>query len=189
MIKNTEPEIVGEPIIKSNHQKSTSNGNGCYITSRYRKPYFIEGFEIAGKTGTAEISNTEGPGYPSGLGQYIYSFVGVAPKSDPKLVVYVAVDRPKLEHMSLDQLQYQNIYNNYEHSLQYLEISPNSVSTESRFVDEGTRLENNFVGKNVEQMKSALDAVGLETVVLGSGNKVESHPPIGGTMLTFLVKK
>lgn len=184
VIENTEPKLVGEPISSQTANKvldlmetvvTSPAGTG--------KPYFIEGFEIAGKTGTAEISNTEGPGYLSGYGQYIYSFIGVAPKSDPKLVVYVAVDRPKLEPHESGSAPVSKIFTTImKHSLQYLEISPNSVSTESSIIDEGILIEN-YIGKNVEQMKSALNDVGLETVVLGSGSKVESHLPIGGTRL------
>ncbi len=39
------------------------------------KPYYIEGFDVAGKTGTAQIRNPDGPGYIRGHGENIFSFL------------------------------------------------------------------------------------------------------------------
>ncbi len=51
---------------------------------------FIEGYHIAGKTGTAE--KVVGGKY--GEGKYISSFVGMAPANDPKVTVMITVDEP-----------------------------------------------------------------------------------------------
>ena len=59
------------------------------------KPYKIEGFDVAGKTGTAQIAGTGG--YLKGTSNYVFSFMGMAPKNDPKLVIYVAVQQPQLK--------------------------------------------------------------------------------------------
>lgn len=53
----------------------------------------IEGYRIAGKTGTAEKLNESGTGYESG--SYIASFVGFAPVDNPKYAVIVVLDSPK----------------------------------------------------------------------------------------------
>lgn len=53
----------------------------------------IEGYHIAGKTGTAEKLNESGTGYESG--SYIASFVGFAPVDNPKYAVIVVLDSPK----------------------------------------------------------------------------------------------
>ncbi len=53
----------------------------------------VDGFIVAGKTGTAQKVNPNGRGYlPNG---YISSFAGFIPAADPKYVIYVAVDHPK----------------------------------------------------------------------------------------------
>lgn len=51
----------------------------------------IEGYELGGKTGTAE--KAENGGYSED--KFIASFVGFAPAHDPKLLVAVMVDEPK----------------------------------------------------------------------------------------------
>lgn len=49
----------------------------------------ISGYEVGGKTGTAQKPLTDGRGYSD---QFIGSFVGMAPLDDPELVVAVMVD-------------------------------------------------------------------------------------------------
>jgi cell division protein FtsI (penicillin-binding protein 3) len=53
----------------------------------------IEGFQVAGKTGTAQKVNPTGRGYLKN--GYISSFAGFLPANDPRFVIYVAVDYPK----------------------------------------------------------------------------------------------
>lgn len=53
----------------------------------------VDGFMVAGKTGTAQKVNPNGRGYLNGV--YISSFGGFIPANDPKFVIYIAVDSPK----------------------------------------------------------------------------------------------
>ncbi|MGZ3796793.1 MAG: penicillin-binding transpeptidase domain-containing protein, partial [Pseudobdellovibrionaceae bacterium] len=53
----------------------------------------VNGFIVAGKTGTAQKVNPAGGGYLKGA--YISSFAGFIPANDPKFVIYIAVDRPR----------------------------------------------------------------------------------------------
>lgn len=48
------------------------------------------GYQIGGKTGTAEM-------YPRNTGNYVVSFIGYAPADDPQVVIYVVIDRPNVE--------------------------------------------------------------------------------------------
>lgn len=63
-------------------EKVISEGGG--------KKAFIEGYHIAGKTGTAQKA---GPGgYQQG--KYVASFSGMAPANDPRVTVFVSIDEP-----------------------------------------------------------------------------------------------
>ena len=57
----------------------------------------IDGYRMAGKTGTAQISNGKG-GYKTNL--YFTSLVGYAPADDPEYVVLTVFDEPKKQRMS-----------------------------------------------------------------------------------------
>jgi cell division protein FtsI (penicillin-binding protein 3) len=56
----------------------------------------IPGYEVAGKTGTARIPIPGGGGYYEG--QYIASFIGFLPASDPQVVIAAILDRPVTEY-------------------------------------------------------------------------------------------
>jgi len=52
----------------------------------------VEGYTIAGKTGTAQIADTNKGGYLED--QFYASFLGFVPVPNPKIVVLVTIDRP-----------------------------------------------------------------------------------------------
>jgi cell division protein FtsI (penicillin-binding protein 3) len=58
----------------------------------------IDGYRMAGKTGTAQIVNDAGTAYKKNL--YFTSLVGYAPAEDPQYVVLTVFDEPKKERMS-----------------------------------------------------------------------------------------
>ncbi|MFW6139432.1 MAG: peptidoglycan D,D-transpeptidase FtsI family protein [Spirochaetota bacterium] len=55
----------------------------------------IEGYSLAGKTGTAQIADLVDGGYLEN--QFYASFLGFVPASDPRMVVLVTLDQPKGE--------------------------------------------------------------------------------------------
>jgi cell division protein FtsI/penicillin-binding protein 2 len=79
----------------------------------------IPGYEVAGKTGTAEIPLPDGSGYAKGV--YVASFVGMAPADDPRLVVLVAVDGTAMFGGEAAAPAVQKIM---RFALQHLEIAP-----------------------------------------------------------------
>lgn len=53
----------------------------------------VPGFQVGGKTGTAQKANPKGRGYMPG--SYVSSFIGFIPVHEPKYVIYIVVDNPK----------------------------------------------------------------------------------------------
>lgn len=56
----------------------------------------LTGFEVAGKTGTAQKPDLENGGYRSGA--YVSSFFGFVPAEDPALTIIVTLDEPQKGH-------------------------------------------------------------------------------------------
>jgi cell division protein FtsI (penicillin-binding protein 3) len=55
----------------------------------------IDGYEVAGKTSTAQKANPEGGYFED---QYYASFIGAVPADSPKLVILISVDNPEGGH-------------------------------------------------------------------------------------------
>ncbi|PGY10872.1 penicillin-binding protein [Bacillus sp. AFS031507] len=175
-IKSTTPEVVSTPISKET-AKQVRDILETVVTSpkgtggRYK----IDGYSVAGKTGTANIPGPNG-GYLQGADNYMFSFLGMAPKDDPKLIVYVAVQQPDLDGTGLGALPVSAIFNPVmKNSLQYLNIQP-SKSQKAQL----NKL-SDFIGKSVEATEKELKAKDIETVVIGKGTKVVRQLPESGT--------
>ena len=86
----------------------------------------IPGYQVAGKTGTAQ---KPGPGGYT-TGKYVASFVGMVPASKPRLVVLVAVDEPHgaIWGGYVAAPAFQEIA---QFDLQYLEVPPDGPITKS----------------------------------------------------------
>ena len=54
--------------------------------------YYLEGYNLIGKTGTAQIY--ENGGYLQGANDYIVSIALMYPKDDPEIIIYAAAKKP-----------------------------------------------------------------------------------------------
>ena len=89
VVKEVKPKLVRETVSESTSNfikdalfRTVSEGTG--------KAAAVEGYEIAGKTGTAEK-------IPRSAKNYLLSFCGFAPAYDPQVLVYVTIDTPHVE--------------------------------------------------------------------------------------------
>jgi cell division protein FtsI (penicillin-binding protein 3) len=91
-----------------------AEGTGTYAA--------IPGYEVAGKTGTAQKPDSHG-GYATG--RYVASFVGIVPASRPRFVILVMVDEPQNAIWGgvVAAPAFQQIA---RFDLQYLEVPPDS---------------------------------------------------------------
>lgn len=76
----------------------------------------VKGYDIGGKTGTAQK-------LPRGEGNYLVSFIGYAPVDDPELLVYVVVDEPNVADQAHSVFAQQIAHNIFSQVLPYLNIS------------------------------------------------------------------
>ena len=74
--------------------RKVSEKRFVYISEGSGKQAYIEGYKVAGKTGTAQK-------YQNGIiaqGKYVASFVGFFPSDNPKYLALVIVDEPEGQH-------------------------------------------------------------------------------------------
>jgi len=89
----------------------------------------VEGYVVAGKTGTAQKVSEDSRGYVEG--SYVSSFVGMVPAEDPELVILVVVDDPTTEYYGsvVAAPAFSKIA---DFALKHLEIAPFSASETDR---------------------------------------------------------
>lgn len=85
-VQNIEPRVLKQTVSASTSEKILEYCNAV-VTEGTGKTARPAGYAIGGKTGTAET-------LPRGNKEYVVSFMGYAPADDPKIAIYVVVDRP-----------------------------------------------------------------------------------------------
>jgi cell division protein FtsI/penicillin-binding protein 2 len=90
-------EEVAPEEIRSVVSEGTARAMGAMlrnvVVNGHGKRADVPGYEVVGKTGTAQVAKRGEKGYEEGMN--IGSFVGYAPLSDPKFAVLVKIDNPK----------------------------------------------------------------------------------------------
>lgn len=139
--------------------------------------YKIDGFNIIGKTGTAQIY--ENGRYLTGYNDYIYSFSGMFPKDNPEIIIYAAVKRPSsgrgtslstaTKSIIKNIAKYKNIYNEQKHETSIVKYQLPS-----------------YINKNVDEVKKELLDKQIKPIILGNGNRIiKQYPAQNSEILTY----
>ena len=123
-------EFIKDALLKTvgEYQSDGSllQGSGSYA--------YIEGYTIAGKTGTAEKR-------PLTDGKCTVSFLSCAPAENPEVVVYVVIDEPQTADQGVSSLATIMSRKIYEELLPYLQIFSDSASDTDETETETTQSE------------------------------------------------
>ncbi len=135
--------------------------------------YYIENFDIIGKTGTAQIY--ENGRYLTGTTDYISSISMMYPKDNPRIIIYAATKKPShnqnyalsdsIQELTKNIAKYYNMFNEED-----------SISNKIIKADY-------YLGKNTTDIVNELNGKGISTVVIGSGDKIVKQYPNKGTIL------
>ena len=152
------------------------------------KGAYIDGYRVGGKTGTAQ--KAKDGAYISG--EYILSFVGIAPMDDPQLVVYVAIDNPK------NTVQYGGVVaapiarSILAEALPYIGVEPREEQIEKKYLWTDTKYVTvpDFVGKEPKEIESSylynIEYHGEGTKVIFQQPAAFSRTIEGGTVRLYL---
>ena len=139
--------------------------------------YRIDGGELVGKTGTAQIANANGGGYLSGEEDIISSFSGVYPKSNPQVIIYASVSRPSGGSQKPVSNAVKEIVSNISKYYGNSDTNTSSVNISDYQIP-------SFINKKIDVVKTVLDANGIKYVVLGNGDKVVKQTPEDKSIIT-----
>lgn len=146
VVERKDPVLVRETVSRSTSDflkeamfQTVANGTG--------KAAQVEGYDVGGKTGTAEKQ-------PRSAKNYLVSFAGFAPVDDPQLFVYVVIDTPNFPpgeeqaHSSYASAIFAKIMAD---ALPYLNVFPNQEFSEDENVQESLPQEEGIHGEGAEE--------------------------------------
>jgi penicillin-binding protein 2B len=147
----------------------------------------IEGYRVAGKTGTA--IKVEGKDYVKS--KVLVSFIGYAPVNDPKIAVIVIIDEPNVE-VGGGKAAAPVFKEIVSQSLQYMGVP--KLATETSDKDSKKTVESeapalrttpDLTDKTMKEARETLLDQGFDFEVVGEEASVESQYPEAGTKLSL----
>ncbi|WP_232819483.1 penicillin-binding transpeptidase domain-containing protein [Exiguobacterium sp. TNDT2] len=174
-IRTTNPKVVGQPITAESAKQTREALDGVVNSDvGTGQLYALDNYRVIGKTGTAQIA--ENGKYLSG--QYIHSFVGMAPEDDPELVMYIAVDRPNSDSSTTGPRIMAPLFKDVmDVALRYRSVEPDKQAKSN---DASTKTTVSFVGQGRDEAVKAAKAAAFTPVSLGSGETVIAQSPVEG---------
>ncbi|MDD4036214.1 MAG: penicillin-binding protein [Bacilli bacterium] len=135
--------------------------------------YKVNGVDLIGKTGTAQIADGKG-GYLSGSGEVIRSFAGMYPKDDPEIIIYVAARKPTYGDSALIIKSVKKIV---EDTATYLGIINNNTNSEE-IINYNLP---SFINKETNVVTQLLKEKSIPNIIIGTGDKIIDQYPKAGT--------
>ena len=136
--------------------------------------YAIKGFDIIGKTGTAQIAKTNGRGYLTAAKDHNRSIAIMFPKDDPEIIIYgvamyaenASVLSSIVKEIITNVSKYYNIYDDEDKT-----VTSNQIEVA------------NYLNKDVNESEGKLSKNGADVIVIGDGDKVIDIKPKSGTKI------
>lgn len=174
-LKN-EPQVVRQ-MISTETSRKVAGIMEKVVTSGSGINAYIEGYRIAGKTGTAQKVGSGG-GYLSG--DFILSFVGFVPLEKPQIILYIAVDGATKGSQWGSQICAPIFHRIMKDVLNYLGMQPR----EENVLPEGGIIEvPDLIDQTLEDAGRILDNKGLLLKTVGEGDKIIDQTPKGGAQV------
>lgn len=136
--------------------------------------YYIDGYDLLGKTGTAEIASPNG-GYLTGSRNYIKSFAEIFPGKDPQIIIYVAASKMKnsrvlktaVKELTKNVGTYLNLYDE------------NHIDSEKIFnID-------SYTNQETKKVTDMLKDNNMDAIVIGDGERIIKQYPICNSKLNL----
>lgn len=139
----------------------------------------MKGYDIMGKTGTAQYVNENTGKYYFDTLNYIRSFAGMFPKDDPEIIIYSVMKRPYESSKGIQEVVRGLVKDiaNYK-----------SIFNPDIKVDATTYKLDNYLNKNISEVKSDLENKFNEVIVIGNGDKIINQYPNKDSIVSVLEK-
>jgi len=160
--------VASEKTVKKMKElmRRVTTGSAATSTGYF---YYMEGYDLIAKTGTAQVANKNGIGYGNDV---IKGFAGMFPGDDPEIIIYLATKNPGsfggvvlmqevIQEITKDVSKYLNIYD---------DTATSKIEYKSYVME-------NYINKKVSYVTKTLSDNKLKHVVLGDGDVVVNQYP------------
>ncbi len=170
-VEKTEQLVSSETINKMKELLSESVNASYAITSAAH--YKMDTVEVLGKSGTAQIYNTQTKKYEDGANSYIYSFAGMFPGDDPEIIIYAAMKKPKYGTSKGVVDATTSIIQNV---VKYLQLEEENVNKLQEIEIDS------YINKNISILESLKEK--LNVIIVGTGDTIiKQYPSMGEVLL------
>ncbi|MGM0879565.1 MAG: penicillin-binding transpeptidase domain-containing protein [Bacillota bacterium] len=173
-----EPKVVRRVI-----SEETSRKVGEYLEQVVSdqekgtgKNAYIDGYRVAGKTGTAQ-KVVDGEYSDS---KFVVSFIGYAPVDNPKIVVYIVVDEPNDSLVGGGTVAAPAFKQIVLKSLRKMGVQPNYKTNSDAAKNEVTVEVPDLIKLQVAQAKAELNVKAMTFELVGNGKTVLQQIPAAG---------
>ena len=136
--------------------------------------YGINGYDVIGKTGTAQIAKTDGKGYLTGDRNHNRSVSLLFPKDDPQIIMYAVESyapnasllAKTVREIITNVSKYYNIYGEEEEKILKSQI-----------------LIDNYLNKDIKEITEYLNNVNVNVIKIGNGNTIIKQYPDTNTKI------
>ena len=135
----------------------------------------INGYDIIGKTGTAQLVNPNTGKYYTSDYYTTKSFVGMWPKDDPQVIIYASVNKPENGANTSITTAVKDIIINVS---KYLEIFAQTTET----VIDNFNVKN-YINQKTEVIEKSLKESNINYLILGNGDKIINQYPSNNSVI------
>lgn len=168
IVKEFKPKIVRQ-VISEETSSTMREILKSVVSEGTGKAGYIEGFDVAGKTGTTEKYMP---------GKYVASFVGFAPADDPKVIVLVVIDEPNNPETHFgSQLAAPVVKSILDDTLRYLEVQPKGIQKPASVVVPDVR------NMKLYEAERVILSSKLDFMIEGGGDTVFDQIPKPGAIV------
>ncbi|MBT9172344.1 MAG: Stage V sporulation protein D [Syntrophomonadaceae bacterium] len=173
VLSRKEPEMVRR-VVSTRTAREVARIMELVITEGSGRNAYLEGYTIAGKTGTAQ---KVGPGGRYVEGEYILSFVGFAPLDEPRFLLYVAVDAPQRGPQWGSQVSAPMFRKIIGDVLKYLGVAPSRAEAGAA---PDMVVVPDLLNLTLAEASERLEPAGLLVRLVGSGGVIRNQTPKPG---------
>lgn len=185
VIRGFQPDVVRQ-VLDTSVTKQVNEILESVVSQGTGKNAYIEGFKIAGKTGTAQ--KVGAGGYSPD--KYVASFVGFAPADAPQVAMLVIIDEPVGLYYG-GQIAAPAFGAVMKDVLQYLKINPQPSQSAKTGNPEAHVLVPSIINLSIPEAVAELKKAGLTPRIEETGDRIADQipkpgsrmPPGGGVLL------